>query len=974
MIFISQVYDEDDVFARDSTLGESQSPPELNTGTTASSVSDQESLSSGMYLNIDRGEEMSKSTETIVPNGEFNSADDFLNTDSARSDELNYVRLVNGASVDSSCDDGQRDSQDECKDAEIVRQRPSIVINHCESIDQNGDVVEKTENIGDFKCKVKKNREREIVNNNEIVSKTDDLSVTGGAIKETNDSINFSPESEASSKSTTDSNSDTIPANASSASIEETNVNSSPSTSQSSHYIESNSLEQNTIVHAITRIDDNQNIMSSKPEEAVEDSSVGHKMVPVSSMADLVFNLIVDKPDIASEGNVLSESTDNSKMELNESSKNDSTKTETIDLETIQSTEHGNEPIKSIEPCERTESLDSADPISRAHYLEQTDSSESFDRNDLVGKAYDIQVNDMTNIHLDEDYTNYETTPDLLEKVVVIARDMRCIDEKDAVMMERVRRQQSEEALKQLANGSSLAKNRQSKQNSQSNGTNEKAAIRNNERIDEDSDMNNDNFDTKEIETTTNESKSGILFPFKVNSIADFVYNMIVDRPNETEKTSEEVKNGNVEDSLSERSKVLLDASNDSETTSQSNSVDVEEISNGSNVKNSNHPKILLTKDSIELELGSQATSLEIEKASSQNSSNLEITNQNSSNFEVTNQNSSNLEANNQINSNLEANNQNLNLTSPLIFQLKRTNSALSLREELLESIGSIDHEKSPDLDDLLSSIGPVSTHNQDYDDEEIYESDFDENVEILGHRERKTHHCRRKHDNGRENSNTPEGSESETFECEHRVRTVRRNIVNDINANETNDSEEEEEFPSHATICDCHSSSLSYNQRRQHYYPSETSPEDTSSCCHGIDVDMLDALDESCHIPMIKSIDKIISTLENVLEPLEQITDSATESEISCSYKRRAGSGVVRAHHAENLNMLIAKLNHINANHGKLFFLLLKKIQKIFVFFANRWGFFLIKKKKTPISIPYNLVNRISAQKRGKRPVPGKV
>lgn len=932
------MYDEDDVFGCESTLGES-SPVELNTGTTGSSVSDQETFS-GMYLTIDRRDEMSKSTETIVGNGEF-SGDDYVNA--AKSDD---VRLVNGA-----CDEIDTfDVEQEKQDSDIVRQRPSIVINHCESIDQNGDLVEKTEdvelednsasaiivaNVVDsvhdenldvrvedssgykvlpvssiadlvFNIVVKKQEIQSESNNGEFcddsnvitetnVIDTNDSIIVGSkvsesnVIKETNiiEAMDFeivvSKLSESNDIAETNimetiivdrkvsedaeagDQCDEVPVNDHSESIEETNVDT-PSTR---YFNESNTLEQNTIVRAITRIDDVETIVPSNLRQIVADVSVGNKMLPVSSMADLVFNIIVEKPEINSETNNVELSDNlNDEMMLDESSKDMTVKleenieadvchTETID-EPIESTEH-REPIKTSEPIERTASLESSGLIRRVHYFEQSDSAESFDR-DLIGKTCD--VSEPFSIFQDEHYrTNYETPPALLEKVIIVARDMRCIDEKDAVMMERVRRQQSEEALRQIT---SLGNS----QNKNSGGTIEIGASRNGEKIDE----NSDNNDAKEISENTKESpenisgecpdatenKTGIAFPFKLSSFADCVYNMIVERPCEDDDTIEDEQNGNVV----ERSKVLFDAANNSESSSQSDSGDEA----GNEVKTTTHPKILLTKDSIESELGSQPTSLDIE-----------------------------------VNGNsLEVNSQNISHTSPLLSLVKRTNSVLSLREELLESLGSIskDHEKSPDLDDLLSSIGPVGTHNEDYDDE-TYESDFDENVEILGHREKK-HHCRRKHEGSRGLSNSPEGSESETCECE-RGKTVCRNNGNEL------------EDVLGSTVCDCQSSSLSYNQRRQHYYRSEASPADSS--CHGIDVDLLDALNESCHIPVIKSIDKIISTLENVLEPLEQITDSATESEISCSYKRRGA----RTHHVENLNLLIAKLNHINASNGEL-------------------------------------------------------
>ncbi|KAI5720755.1 hypothetical protein M8J77_011278 [Diaphorina citri] len=651
-----------------------------------------------------------------------------------------------------------------------VRQRPSIVINHCESIDMNAETADRTdanEQTYNGKARVAGSSEQD-----------------GNANTEGNDSQG----NELGTNET-----------------QELNYRHNINTSEINPVPET-SIEQSTLIRGIKKIDDNQNIVDNPPIGENKEATAA-RVGPSSSMADLVYNLIVDKSD-AIEPNV-DNKTDSQNQLLNEIE----IKTKPSDIE--------EDIVQRKNSSEERTNYDAAYETAHANIV--------------------VVSRNMKNI----DDMNSKEHSDKMEKIASSVKDTRC--EKEIVEAQNT----ASDQLGNIENGSSVK------------------------------------------ESAPDKIPSG-------SSIADFVYNMIV------------------------------------KSTGPSSSADQTNEENSST-----NPRIVLdTSDEVDKDDTRNERSISSNACDSGEASNTEAVNVNET---------SNVD---EASHAKPANHLNLAsiMPSPLVTQIKRTSSAVSLRDELLESLGSIEHEKSPDLDDLLASIGPIRVENdEDYD--EIYESDFEENQEIPVLRKQKKHQYRKKHADshgsglvdghqcdGAKRRRTTDEVESDNEDAKsdkedscHVCPTCRQRNQHYYNDPESIDRafspvNVDDDYVRGKRCCRMNHDSLAtethepggHEECRNCHRSDPNTDADISECCRtcyrpSIDYSMLD---ESCHIPVIKSIDKIITTLENVLEPLEQITDSATESEISCGYKRRGSgksAGTAGPGHVENLNLLIAKLNHIN-------------------------------------------------------------
>ncbi|KAL1451894.1 hypothetical protein WDU94_006228 [Cyamophila willieti] len=814
-----------------------------------------------ILLNIDRRreEELSKSTETIVNQGESENGlgeklDERGNDLERHHSENNFSQLENKNHISSSTNDignhqtnssrvfrvineaedinGNRDRSEmldsfdnrelECNQNDDfnqsgVRQRPSIVINHCESIDIGGNT---------------KHEDGRDVNNMDEEVRIDEPQQV--------------PEP-----------TNTIPK-------------------------EQNQVEISE--NEISKIDDNQNIV----DKCVPDN----KMVSGFSMANLVYNMIVDK---------------------------EPTNGDNVDAVINRRTENQQEYVEN--------NVGFRDYIGvKDRYCERYSDCGSYraEPEDLMSTMEDTNLIDPSDI-------------------IVIDRNMKNIDDIDAQLFESKSRDLNRSSIGNIGKTVETSSLINEKIN-QNNETTENVYnnVENIANSQSETPVNSDAI--KDVPSFSKMSFGGV-------SMANLVYNMIVDRSNESEK---------LEDGKDRENSERNTAENDTGV---------------------NCPTIVLnTLDNDNAKLESQ------DRTSSQLNDEKEIRNFENANekskhlCETSTENVNKIETDDVSNGNPNANRAESgedSITSqthlivnsfPLIQQIKRTNSALSLREELLESLGSLEHERSPDLDDLLSSIGPIRVDNDDYSDvegDDIYESDFDEDFRVCQpvcrHGKRMFHQsgCRKRHsipDRETKSDDEANGNHEELCNvCECSNNKTRRNSRKTGKRNSTVSQEDSEcedsnrEYKRNNTDGNSRlfaqeqnkntherterSENASYENNQEN--PNTESMNESTCCrhCYRPDYDyteLMDQLDETCHIPVIKSIDKIISTLENVLEPLEnalelrdgglesrepqeQINDSATESEISCHYKRRDRSKRLTAGHVDNLNGLIAKMNHIN-------------------------------------------------------------
>lgn len=936
------------------------------------------SESSGyILLNIDRRqEEMSRSTETIVNNGdgdvdarysenrndENSTSDGYKGRSSVSNGETRNqleenagsgIEKRDGESIDQIEENGFKDVQsavngsedrrhsschdneDDCGQSEgrSFRQRPSIVINHCDSIDQTQgpSVISDRSNV-DSRNNDIEDHVNEFVENEEI----DFLCRT---------------------------------------------VNSSERDPEWDVSDDENRVLGEIIVKEICKIDDNQNFVNplvrDRSEPLMRDTKsdvVTNRSVPNMasgfSMANLVYNMIVDKTDTVT----------NDENSVDAALNADKTDEKDTQVEEIIET------TKNVNTAETQRVTTDTNAPETERYNYYNDTMENIRHNT---SNYKSTITNISSVF--EDVSVNETPVEHLN-IVVVPRNMKNIDDMNNVqLLEDITRDAKKTSEKETQDKSKVSSLNSVKTSSSESKTEENAVE--NSKVKRDSEELAVSVDKSASTEHTNSQKS----PFG-GSIADLVYNLIVDKSSETdnkddigtsafeqqERPETEQKHENVVDDVTSGAPTIV-----LNTVDENDSQDNLLTSNESKFEHSVDHEVDITNSEHKTEVSNASTS-DVDEASN-------IPRPGSSNSPTRSQ---NLGSNHSLTPM-----SNLGSTTSLSPCMKRTKSEISLRDEILEIMGPIEHEKSPDLDDLLSSIGPISTHDVEYDSQvegETYESDFDEDFrEMSDHanRGRRQYHSSRRRSSGISGKSTnldkvsddeqngnrmrssiigydnerTNGSEEKRWRCRNCSRILtgqRRNSDSCRNRANTCDGESPNEGRSRKSCdssrnrnrCGCQQGSNQDafnpnshgNEASLCTCASQDTPPDNEHpvspselyCdrCYRPSFDY-SMLDETCHLPVIKSIDKIISTLENVLEPLEnaleprdnshepqeQINDSATESEISCHYKRRERvKGRRNVSYVETLNGLIAEMNHIT---GKLYiYLLLKKKKSKFI------------------------------------------